>query len=154
MDVFKFQLKLIKYCGITRFPSKKMKYVFKFLKGWNVSVTFYCIFSSFLFLCTSKDILSIAESMAPTTTALITIVKYIIFALKTDEFFDIMEEINKLNEECKNLYPIIYMKIDQISEFKILQTRNYQTQKKYYPRLKTCQTEYRFHWDMDAFSLQ
>jgi hypothetical protein len=101
MDVFKFQLKLIKYCGITRFPSKRMKYVFEFIRGWNILVTFYCIFSSVLFLFTSKDILSIAESMAPPTTALITIVKYIIFSLKTDELFDIMDEMNKLNEECK-----------------------------------------------------
>ena len=81
-----------------------MRYVLDFIRAWNVFTTFYCIFSSIVFLCTSKDILSIAESMAPPTTALITIVKYIIYSFRTDELFDIMDEINELNEECKKEY--------------------------------------------------
>ena len=101
IDVFELQFKLIKYCGIDRYPSVRIKYLLHVIKFWNIFAIFYCIFSSILFAYSSKDIVSIAESMGPTTTSIITITKFIIFCFKTEELYEIMDEINMLKNECK-----------------------------------------------------
>lgn len=103
MDIFKFQSKLMKYCGIDRYPTFQMKIFLNAVKLFNIFAIFYCIFASVLFAFNSKDIVSIAESMGPTTTSIITITKYIIFAYKSDELYVIMDEVNMLKSKCKFL---------------------------------------------------
>lgn len=101
MDIIEFQTKLIKYCGIDRYPSFRMKLLLSAIKIWNIFTIFYCIFASILSAWNSKDIVSIAESMGPPTTSIVTITKYITFCIKSDELYDIMDEINMLKNECK-----------------------------------------------------
>ena len=102
-DVFEIQSKLIKYVGIDRYPSFRIKYFLHVLKIWNIFAIFFCIFASIVFAFNSQDIVSIAESMGPTTTAIITITKYIIFCFKTEKLYCIMDEINMIKNECKLL---------------------------------------------------
>ena len=100
MEVFKSQKKILRFCGIERFPSNRMKNVFKVFKIWNLFVFFYYAFSSGLFVVTTLDIRELSESLAPGTTAFIMFIKYAVFCSRAEDIFEIMDEIEELNEKC------------------------------------------------------
>lgn len=104
MEVFRAQKTIFKYCGIERFSSIRMKYIFFVLKTCNFFVMFYCVFTAVLFACNTRDIREIAESMSPGFTGFVMIIKYAIFCIQTEKIFKIMDDFRDLNEECKKFY--------------------------------------------------
>ncbi|KAL7027212.1 hypothetical protein ACKWTF_005364 [Chironomus riparius] len=103
MEVFHLEKKILKYCGIERNPSKRMKYVLNVLKLLNYFAMIFCILTSAFYVLATKDILDIAESMATGTTAFIMLIKYAVFCRKSEEIFASMDEIEELNENYKDL---------------------------------------------------
>ena len=104
MEIFQTQLLIFKYCGIERFSTPRMKNLFIALKIFNILALIYNVFGAVLFSCTTKDIREIAESMTPGFTGFLLIIKYVIFCIRAEEIFEIMDEIGKLNVECKEFY--------------------------------------------------
>ena len=78
-----------------------MKNFLKTLRIWNLFVFFYYVFSSVLFAVTTIDIRELSESMAPGTTGFIMLIKYAVFCRRAEEIFEIMDEIEELNEKCE-----------------------------------------------------
>lgn len=101
MEVFKVEKNILKYCGIKRHPSKRMKYFYDVLKFLNFFVFIYYVLASAFYILATRDILDIAESMTAGTTAFIMFVKFIFFCRQTEEAFGFMDEIEELNEKCK-----------------------------------------------------
>ena len=101
MEEFNIQLKLLKLCGFFMFPTNNMKKALNFLIFINIFSTFYCIFTSIAFVYDLDDILIIAETMSPTFTEIFTIIKYAIFLIYSEQFFDAIEKIGTLNQKCK-----------------------------------------------------
>ena len=104
MEVFQLEKKVLTYCAIERFPSRRMKDVFYRLKILNFTVVTFCILTSIFYIITTKGILDIAESMASGTTALIMLIKYAVFNRRAEETFRIMDEIIELNKKCELLF--------------------------------------------------
>lgn len=104
MGIFQEQLLIFKYCGIERFSTPQMQNLFLVLQIWNLLALIYNVFGAVLFSCATKDIREIAESMTPGFTGFLLIIKYVIFCIRAEEIFDIMDEIEKLNAECKEFY--------------------------------------------------
>ena len=101
MDNFRFPLKLLKICGFERFPSDQRRKVLKCLRYWNFLLTSYCILSSLVYVYNSNDVLTISETMSPTFTELFTIIKYGVFWINCEQFFDAVEEVEILNQKCE-----------------------------------------------------
>lgn len=108
MEVFKIEKKILKYCGIERFPSRRMKYVFDVLKLANLLIMIFCVFTSIFYILSTKNILDIAESMATGTTAFIMLIKYVVFCRQVKLIFETMDDIEELNEISNR---IIYFEI-------------------------------------------
>lgn len=108
IEVCELVFQCLKYFGIDRNPSFRMKYFLHVIKFWNLFTIFYSIFSSILFAFSSNDIVGIAESMGPSTTLITTVVKYIIFFVKTEDLYEIVDEINTLKNECK-IHDVTYI---------------------------------------------
>lgn len=101
MEIFQQQMKIYRYIGIERFPTSEMKIWFFALKIWNSFVILFCISTAIIYASSTKDIREIAESMGPAFTCVVMIIKYAIFSTRTEVIFKIMDDIEKLNEECK-----------------------------------------------------
>ena len=103
MGILEFEKKILKYSGIERYPSKRMKYVFYLLKFWNFLYYFTAIFTSTFYIISTKDIIKIVESMSTSSTALIMFIWYVVFCMKADEIFEFMDDVEELNEKCKKI---------------------------------------------------
>ena len=104
MQVFKLEKEILKYCGIERYPTKRMKYVFNVLKFWNNLAMFYSVFASVTYILSTKDLLDMAESLSPSTSVLVMLVKYAVFCKRAEEIFGLMDEIEEFNEKCKKVF--------------------------------------------------
>ena len=114
MGIFQVEKKILKYCGIERYPSRRMKYVFNVLKVWNYFIWIYCVFASAYYIIGTKDILDIAESLSSSTTAFIMLIKYTVFCSRTEEIFGFMDKVEELNENCKKVKKNYFPKCDKI----------------------------------------
>ena len=103
MGIFEVEKKILKYCGIGRYPSKRIKDIFNLLKFWNYLVMIFCVLASVSYIFGSKDILDIAESMTSGTTAFIMLFKYAFFSRRTQQIFGFMNEVEELNENCEKI---------------------------------------------------
>jgi hypothetical protein len=108
MEVFQSQMIIYKNIGIKRHPSSQMKKYFFLLKIWNSFAILFVISTAAVFSATTKDIREIAESMGPAFTALVMMIKYAIFSLRTEVIFTIMDDIKELNEKCKKFSSIFF----------------------------------------------
>ena len=103
MGILEFEKKILKYCGIERYPSKRMENVFYLLKCWNYLYWFNAIFTSAFYILSTKDILKIAESMSTSSTAFIMLIWYAVFCRREEEIFEFMDDVEELNEKCKKI---------------------------------------------------
>ncbi|KAL7027210.1 hypothetical protein ACKWTF_005362 [Chironomus riparius] len=103
MDVFKSQMFVYKLIGIKRFQSDRMKKCFYILKIWNCFAILFCISTAIIYASSTNDIREIAQSMGPAFTCLVMIIKFVTFSVRTEKIFKIMDDIEELNEEYKNL---------------------------------------------------
>lgn len=101
MDEFSFQLKLLKLSGFFCNGSERTKKIADILLYFTYIITFYFWFSASVFACKSDDVLEISEALAPLFTGTFTIVKYIVFQQKHNDFYKTMDAIKSLNIKCK-----------------------------------------------------
>lgn len=101
MDVFNFHSKLLMICGFSRSTGPVKKYLFKLLQIWNIFVLLFFFQSSILYGILSDDILSICESAAPSFSGLYTFVKCVVLYFSSHKFFECMDQMDELNEKCK-----------------------------------------------------
>ena len=107
MGIFQVEKKMLKYCGIERYPSRRMKYVFNLLKVCYYFVWICCLSGAASYIIVTKDILDIAESLTPGTTGFIMLIKYSVFCMRAEEIFGFMDDVEELNENCKKVKKII-----------------------------------------------
>ena len=101
MDVFKREIEILKYFGIERFPLNRL---FGLLKIYNYIFPYYCILIMYFYILGTKDIVDIAESMAHCATLSFVVIKFALFNKRADELYGLMDEIEKLNKDCKEKY--------------------------------------------------
>lgn len=106
MEIFELQLTFLKFCGIAQFSATRMKILKNIFTCWLYIATFYYMVSAVAYAITSDDVLKIAESLAPVFSGTYSVVKLAVLLLYQDQFFDIIDEIRKLNKKCKakNVY--------------------------------------------------
>ena len=107
MEVFDLQLNLLKFCGIFRSPSKRLNIALRIFVTWLCISSFYYMFSAIVYAIMSEDVLNIAESLAPVSSGLYTVVKLVIFFLHKDQFFEVIDEIRELNNKCELLLVLL-----------------------------------------------
>lgn len=100
MHEFDYRVKLLKFCGIERYPSNLMNIFSKILMIWYTFTIVYSASSSVTFACYSKNILDIFEVMTSLPGSII-MTKHIIFYWRKEKFFAVIDEIRSLNEKCE-----------------------------------------------------
>lgn len=101
MDIFSIYRQVLKFLGITIYPTTRIKVFNKIIISWNFSAALYSIFAYANFSIKSTDVLEISEGLSLTFTATITTIKYSCFCIHAKSLFEIVDEIDSLNEKCK-----------------------------------------------------
>lgn len=101
MEIFSIQLKLLKFAGISKTSSTRMKMLNTTIKVFNLVNTSVMIVGFMLYALKSRDLLQIAGNMASVFTSVKAISKYAIFCAQADDFLGVIDEIKSLNEECE-----------------------------------------------------
>lgn len=100
MDEFELQIKLLKACGIERYPSERKKKLNNFIIFWYTFTNLYCVFSAGALLNNLHDTSQVFEifSIIP---AGIFMIKYVVFFFNKEKFFRVIDDIGMLNGKCK-----------------------------------------------------
>lgn len=88
-------------CGFVTDPSPKMQKVGQYAAIFNIIMSITGIFTVLSYVWKSNNILDIAESCAQGTTAVVHLVKVIVFWLYAEDLFDCMDEFVELNDFCE-----------------------------------------------------
>lgn len=102
MEIFDYQLKLLKICGFVRNPSRSMKAVMRILVIVNFFVSILGVLSAIIYAVKSNNVLDITECLDPGVTALYHITKYVVFWIYGQQIFECMDELVAINEKCKS----------------------------------------------------
>ncbi|KAL7027208.1 hypothetical protein ACKWTF_005360 [Chironomus riparius] len=128
MEVFQLEKEILKYLGIEKYLTKRMKYVTDVQKFLNNLAMFYCVFVSASYILSAKDLLDMAESLSPSTSVLVMLIKYAVFCKRSGQIFGFMDEIEEFNGLCKNIDCVF---IYEMFDFNFQQTRIFQMPEKY-----------------------
>lgn len=104
MNNFNLQIKLLKFCGLERFPSQRMEILSEFLLFCVVLISFYSLILSVSHIMASKNIHLVFDILTKTVMVLIFVMKYISLYWNKEEIFNILHEINALNEKCEKIF--------------------------------------------------
>lgn len=101
MNALEMQIKMLRLNGIIRHPSNTERTVTWMIRFWNTFTTVSFMSAAVVFVFKAKDVLLIAESLAPTFTSCYNILKYAVFCINAEDLFTAMDDIRDLNGKCE-----------------------------------------------------
>lgn len=101
MDIFNIHLNILKMIGFSKYPSDRMKKVNGIIIFLNYFANIFCCYGYVKYCLKSTDILETVEILSMFFTSFETIIKYTVFYIYAEDFFEAMDDICFLNEKCK-----------------------------------------------------
>lgn len=98
---FNLQIKMMIFCGVFHSPSLLWKIVGKIIQLVNVFMNVYSIVSLSVFCITNyTKVYDFSECLALIISVVMGLAKYLILIYSSDEVYDMIFKIRKLNEKC------------------------------------------------------
>lgn len=97
-QAFKFQTNLAESCGIR----KSRSLIWKIIHTFAICSMSYDLFTCIIFIQKNhSDVIETAEALVPITTCPIGMSKLILMIIYSTEIYDLVEDIRRINAECK-----------------------------------------------------
>jgi len=122
-SVLDHQVKFLKFCGIHEIVSTQWIDIIRFYRYFLIFSTLFTIAMVVSFVANNfNNVLEIAECIAPLVSSVFMLIKYVFLLICTDNFFNMIKEIEEMNEECEFILScILYAKLLNLASIIFIQ---------------------------------